>query len=190
MTGPTLLRGRLASTVWFGLRGVGTWRGPAGLRPKLHTKDNEKKVTSVAFKSFISHYFPHIFPPVFVKLDGKLGHYTHGFISKGHFHLDYPCMARKRARYFQTFSFHGWKPNLNRWKKTNAVLRATIPFTLFNNMSPAKAKLTVFGGLYAPMGMPTPPPRSKRSSRPPLTGALNAGGTAAGAAPKPAPICR
>lgn len=186
MTGPTLLRGRVASTVWFGLRGVRTWRGPAGLRPKLQTKGQEKKVTRVTYKHFISHYFFHIFPPVFVKLDGKIRHYTHGFISKGHFHLDYPCTAREGARYFQTFSLYGWKPNLNGKKEEHAVLRATISC----NMSPGKPILTVFGGLYAPMGMPMPPPRSKRSSRPPLTGALKAGGTAAGGAPKPAPICQ
>lgn len=63
------------------------------------------------------------------------------------------------------------------------------PFLIwFNNMPPPNSRLTIFGGLYTPVGMPTPPPRSKRSSRPPLTGALNAGGTAAGGAPKPAPI--
>lgn len=35
MTGPTVLRGRVTSTLWFGLRGVRTWSGPAGARPKL-----------------------------------------------------------------------------------------------------------------------------------------------------------
>lgn len=41
MTGPTVLRGRLTSMVWFGPRGVRTWRGPAGARPKLE-KDESK----------------------------------------------------------------------------------------------------------------------------------------------------
>ena len=39
------------------------------------------------------------------------------------------------------------------------------------------------------MGIPTLPPRSNRSSRPPLTGAGKEAGIAAGGAPKPAPIC-
>lgn len=143
----------------------------------------------MTFNYFISHYFSCILPPVFVKLDSKIRHHAHGFIGQGHFHLDYPCTAGKRAGYLQTFSLDGWKPNLEGGKKKNALLRA-ISFILFNDMSPAKAKLTVLGGLYAPMGIPTLPPRSKRSSRPLLAGALKAGGTTAGGAPKPAPICR
>lgn len=39
------------------------------------------------------------------------------------------------------------------------------------------------------MGMPTLPPRSNRSSRPPLTGGGKEAGIAVGGAPKPAPIC-
>ncbi len=40
------------------------------------------------------------------------------------------------------------------------------------------------------MGKPTPPPRSNRSSSPPLTGGVKEVGIEAGGAPKPAPICR
>lgn len=35
MTGPTVLRGRATSMLWFGPTGVRTWSGPAGARPKL-----------------------------------------------------------------------------------------------------------------------------------------------------------
>lgn len=65
-------------------------------------------------------------PPVFVKLDGKICHYTHGFVSEGHFHLDHTCTTRKRPGYFQTFSLHGWEPNLSAGGKSHAVLRATV----------------------------------------------------------------
>lgn len=50
MTGPTVLRGRVTSTLWFGVRGVRTCRGPAGARPKLHRsrgKETEKKTTKI-----------------------------------------------------------------------------------------------------------------------------------------------
>lgn len=42
MTGPTVLRGRLTSILWFGLRGVRTCSGPAGARPKLKGDTVEK----------------------------------------------------------------------------------------------------------------------------------------------------
>lgn len=38
MTGPTVLRGSATSTLWFGTRGVGTWSGAAGARPKLQRR--------------------------------------------------------------------------------------------------------------------------------------------------------
>lgn len=43
MTGPTVLRGRVTSILWFGLRGVRTCSGPAGARPKLKRDKEEKK---------------------------------------------------------------------------------------------------------------------------------------------------
>lgn len=44
MTGPTVLRGRATSILWFGLRGVRTWRGPAGVRPKLRGKKGKRRI--------------------------------------------------------------------------------------------------------------------------------------------------
>lgn len=45
MTGPTVLRGRATSTLWFGLRGVRIWRGPAGARPKLQRNTEGESIT-------------------------------------------------------------------------------------------------------------------------------------------------
>lgn len=42
ITGPTVLSGRVTSMLWLGLRGVRTWRGPAGARPKLKTNKEEE----------------------------------------------------------------------------------------------------------------------------------------------------
>lgn len=74
------------------------------------------------------NYEPHITKwilPVSVKLDGKITHDTHSFISEGHLHLDDTSTACKCARYLQTLGLHGWKPNLNRSEINSFIFRDT-----------------------------------------------------------------
>ena len=86
--------------------------------------------------------------PVSVKLDGKVSHDTHSFISEGHLHLDDPSTAGKRAGYLQTFGLHGWKPNLNINKISSFISDPATAVTLFcSSVDPRLSRLTDLGGL-------------------------------------------
>lgn len=73
--------------------------------------------------------------PVSVKLDSKVSHDTHSFISEGHLHLDDAGTAGKRAGYLQTLGLHGWEPNLNINKISSFVSDHTTDVTLCTCMS-------------------------------------------------------
>lgn len=99
MTGPTVLRGRATSILWFGLRGVRTWSGPAGARPKLQRNTEGGNSVTNCENIYKSQHIAYQvrWLPVSVKLDGKISHDTHSFITEGHLHLDDPSTAGKSA---------------------------------------------------------------------------------------------
>lgn len=191
MTGPTVLRGSATSILWFGLRGVRTWSGPAGARPKLQrnrVQERVKKVVEIQkylqpMLNVLSYLFLlNWMAKSVMTLIALLMRVISIWIT--------PARRAKVPDISRPLAFAAGSQTYAKTSSVNLISDPTVGDILlyYCKSHSSVSELTVLGGLYAPIGMPTPPPRSNRSSNPLLTGALKEAGIAAGGTPKPAPI--